>query len=349
MNKKGYHRYFGVKLIKEVLEDLFKNKNNSLKEKIWAYNRGFLSPKINEYGLTEENYKYYLSDFDYYRLYPINNRFKTWIDDKLTVKYILYPFNKFLPRYYYQLDDNKTTKLMDCDSNLTEDVDGIIRLLKKEKTLAIKLIAGSLGKDFYKIKYVDNGFYINEKQISEKEFKTFIKGLNNYVITEYITSHKEISKIYSKSPNAMRLIVINEDEGPQIIYAFIKFGTEESGVIEHVHAGGIMSEIDLENGCYSNPKSFKNGILIDCPVHPDTKVKIEGEIPYWDFIKEKTIEIGNYLPQLRYMGFDIVITNEGFKILEVNSHPGIGLIQAFKPLLMENPTKEFYQRLLNLH
>lgn len=76
------------------------NKENSLKEKFWAYNRGFLSPKIKEYGLTEENYKLYISDFEYYKLYPINNQFRTWIDDKVTTRYILSPFDEYLPKYY---------------------------------------------------------------------------------------------------------------------------------------------------------------------------------------------------------------------------------------------------------
>ena len=52
------------------------------------------------------------------------------------------------------------------------------------------------------------------------------------------------------------------------------------------------------------------------------------------------------IPQVRYMGLDLIITEEGFKILEINSHPGIFVFQHLYPLLKDGMKKEFFQNLL---
>ena len=58
-----------------------------------------------------------------------------------------------------------------------------------------------------------------------------------------------------------------------------------------------------------------------CNIHPDTGVPISGTIPYW----EETIcivkEIASGMPQLQYFGFDVAITENGPKIIEVNVFP----------------------------
>ena len=112
MKTRGYHPHFGVKVIEEVFQDIFFNRESNIREKIWAYKRGFLSTNIKKYGLTNENVHLYVSDFDYYRIYPINSQFRSWIDDKLTTRYILTPFKEYLPEHYYNLNNEKIIPLM---------------------------------------------------------------------------------------------------------------------------------------------------------------------------------------------------------------------------------------------
>ena len=99
----GYSSFFAKAAVSNRYEDFFKNKNTTLAQKLWAQKRGFLSDRISFYGLTENNYRDYLSDFDYYRLHPINGPYSKWIDDKLTFRYLLAPFSSYLPEYYYHI------------------------------------------------------------------------------------------------------------------------------------------------------------------------------------------------------------------------------------------------------
>ena len=43
--------------------------------------------------------------------------------------------------------------------------------------------------------------------------------------------------------------------------------------------------------------------------------------------KDKVIEISNSFPFLRYVGWDVAITEDGFKIIEANSLTSLGVLQ----------------------
>ena len=61
-------------------------------------------------------------------------------------------------------------------------------------------------------------------------------------------------------------------------------------------------------------------MITSCKYHPNTGIKIEGVIPHWQDICNKVIEISSYIFPIEYMGFDIVVTDQSFKILEINTH-----------------------------
>ena len=70
-----------------------------------------------------------------------------------------------------------------------------------------------------------------------------------------------------------------------------------------------------------------------------TNEKIEGIVPNWELVKEKLIEMAHYYPQLKYLGYDIAITQKGFEIIEINSHQGL-----HKAHMFPKEVKEFFNR-----
>jgi len=346
----GYSSYFAPIVYRRRNEDLFKNKKTTISQKIWAQKRGFFSDSISFYGLTDGNYSEYLSDFDYYRLHPINGPYSKWIDDKLTLRYILQPFAEYLPEYYYHIHNNEILRLSDCPEGFGQTIQDVINLLKEKRHLAAKLVSGSLGKGFYKLAFDGQDFFINNNISPEEEVRELIitwKQTENvgYLITEYLQASKDLRKIWSESPNTMRIMVIRErDQIPRIVLSYIEFGLESSGVIESVN--GIYCQVDQVTGCFSDGKIDAGDKVLDCRYHPDSLVLCEGVIPHWSQVTDKIIEISSYLPQVRYMGFDVVITDDGFKIIEINSLQGIMMIQYFYPLLSNEMSKEFFNMLI---
>lgn len=349
--KWGIDRQFWYKWIIDVANDFRTNQRSTFGQKLWAYRRGFLSSRSRIYGLTEDNYKNYLSDLDYFRVQPINRWYSHWINDKLTVKYMLFPFNQYMPRYYYHLGHNQTgrfvARLMDCPPGYGTTTADIIRLLQSEGSLAAKLVAGTRGEGFNKISYRDSQYYLNHLPVSESEMLEFLDQLDRYLITEYLYPHQELSRIWAKSSNTLRVVVINDDGSkPQIASSSMRFGTERSGHVDMMIAGGIGTVVDLKNGNFSRAKIMRDGELVDCLLHPDTKVPVEGTLPFWPEIVTTVEAIGRYLPHIRFMAYDIIITESGFKIIEINSRPWVYFENYNQPFYTHPVYGRFFRRLL---
>lgn len=343
----GIRPYMMRMAMKVFWYDFRNEKRVSFRQKVWAYKRGFTSANMIDYGLNEGNYKVYLSDWDYYKMFPLNNNYVSWINDKLTTKYILSKYNEYQPQYYYYLQKNKVLTTM--DSPETENLSGssIMKLLKEKGRLAFKQETGSLGEGFYKVEFVDDIFYVNGEVSSEEELIELINSLDGYLVTEFILAHKDIDKVYPGIANSIRLMVIKDGNKPsQLSNAFIRFGSDETKGVDNASAGGLFSIIDIKNGAFEKGHRIVNGELEHFDVHPDTMVSIKGTLPDWEPIIAKVLEISDYIGQLSWMGFDVVITDDGFKILEINSHQDIKWYQHFYPLLEDNPASEFLNKKL---
>ena len=230
-------------------DDFFKEDRTALSQKFWAYRRGFYSGRIPYFGLTEDNYRDYLSDFDFYRLHPINGAYSKWIDDKLTIKYILHPYSNYLPEYYFHITNHEILRLADCPAGIEAAVPGIIHLLKARGPLSAKLLRGTKGAGFFKLAYQDQAFFINNHDASEMEVSGLLsKWLDTngveYLITEYLQEQADFNKFSDAAPGALRLVVIRErNQSPELIYSFHHFATKKSGVLNT--PGGVSCIVDV--------------------------------------------------------------------------------------------------------
>lgn len=334
----GFNSYMINYYGNHVLDDIFRNKENiPFKKRMWALKRGFCVDKINMYKLTEDNYKDYLSDYDYYRIFPLNNRYAMWINDKLTMKYTLYKYNEFLPDYYANVDiDGTYTYLMDYSEKNSKNIDGIIELLKKKGKLAVKKVAGAAGEGFYELSYYNNEFSVNKGPYSKEELKKFLQELRGYLFTEYIEQHEIYKKIWGKSIHTLRVQTVREKDRPiECLYSYIRWGSKNLMNCVGDVGPGVTAVVNKETGEIA--KGFyqnENREWIDCKEHPDTGVDITGEVPHWEYILEKCMEMHEYMNELEYMGFDVIVTDNSFKICEINSHSGIRAVQYEYPLFI---------------
>lgn len=322
--KKGFSPYYVTFWRKEMLRS-YKNSDLPRKIKRWAFDRGFKPFHYTQYGLTEENYRNIISDRDYFYLYPLNCRYKSWIDDKLTMKYVLAPFDKYLPRYYYHImKERGVMRLMDCPKEFEGSAEGLMNLLKEKRQLAVKMAGGTYGIGFYKIESKDGKFYANGKEYDEAGFKQFLLGLDDYIITEFVEMHHELKKLYPDAVNTIRVMVINEHGNDPIVpFAYMRIGTKKSGIVDNVAQGGMFCRVNAEDGHYYDGETAFNHVVTKIEYHPDTHEKIDGYLPNWDIVKRELVNMSLYCPQLKWLGYDIAITEDGFSIIEINSHQGL--------------------------
>lgn len=309
------------------LKEDFKYKGTTLKQKKWSWNRGFLSYRIEQYNLTEDNYMNYLSDYQYHWLNRINNYFQIWINDKTTFRYVLEPFKDNIPKYYFNIfrqgDNLKIEKMIDCPSEIENSVDGIINLLELKEKLVFKASAGTHGDGFYCLEFKGNKFYANGEEKDREEIeKIIVSQKSYYLVTSYINMSSGLKKIYPQSVNTIRVAVVNRHGyNPEIMQTYMRIGSSKTGYTDNVGYGGICAMIDIETGKLYNPEKLVDHKYIPCLEHPDTKVRIDSlTVPHWKEVCEGVKRISRLMPELEYLGFDVAITEESFEIVEINIH-----------------------------
>jgi len=350
--KEGFTKKF-AKFYTDILESELHNDYFDLEYAKWAHRHGFRAEMAYAYGLNESNYMNYLSDYDYYKIWPLNSWSRIWINDKLTLKYVLdgTEYGHMMPKYYYYSSPQGLKKLMDAPNQLkAPTTEEFISLLKEKGEFACKLNNGAASVGFFKLSFEDGCLYKDGDPICQEDIETLLQNHPNYVFTEFIHPHEEFAK-YSKSIHTLRLVTINESgSDPVIIGGYIRIPNNMSGTAnwisvsdETIEKYNICTDINVDTGEYGNALLIYANRIIPTDVHPDTNAVMKGVIPEYDTLKNAVQGIARKLSSIEYMGFDFGITPNGIKIMEINTHPGIGHMQVYKSLL-DHPVAGDYFR-----
>ena len=342
LKRRGFSNYIAPLVWNDLKKDLLHYHGASIREKIWSYRRGFLSERIKRYGLNQHNYLRYLPDFAYKRMHPINGTHSRLIDNKLILRDVFQAHAQYLPRYYWHIDNKHAIRrLLDCpvDQNVSPTVDEIISTLPRVGSLAAKPTSGSGGFGFIRIDYLrENSYAVNHQRTDKSELIRLLAQLKDYLITEYLFSHPSIRQVFDKTPNTLRLVVASDSmNAPAIIGGFMRFGLISSGSVDNAGAGAIFCGLDMETGTCYGARRIVGTEIEQIERHPDSGTQINGfTLPNWSIITSDLLEIARSVPELKYMGFDIVITDNAFKFIEINSLPDIQYMQPFQPIF-DNP------------
>lgn len=325
-------------LAQAFIKDYHKTARSKLFATWNAHRRGFSIDDWIIMNLDNSKCKKYISNAQYYAKHPFNRRYTRWIDDKLTLKYLCSgtALDHFMPLYYYMIDERgRVMRLMDCpEAFASNTVDGILSLLEEKNILAVKKLAGSIGEGFYKAECKDGRFYLNGAEKKKEEMKAAFAKMRDYLIIEYLFPHEQLAEYCPNTCNCLRYLVGRIDGSLHMIKSYIRIGAVQSGFVENYNAGGVLCYVD-ENGYFNggNIMNMEKGTNIPIFEHPDTKKRLEGRIPQWDEVLQMVQGLGDFFPQLDYMGIDVVITSEHHvKILEINSLTSLDGLELLGPI-----------------
>jgi len=186
------------------------------------------------------------------------------------------------------------------------------------------------------------------KSMKFEKFKSKVQEFDEYIVTEFCEQASFLNDIYPHSSNTIRILSMNPKGKEAFIPgAILRIGRKKSGFLDNIDQGGLTANINLENGKLSSAATVPlSGEAEWYDKHPDTSTQIKGsKIPAWNQIKKELLAIVTKLPELKYVGWDILLTNENgkFVIIEGNSCPGIWPHQVHKPLLEDPHARDFYQ------
>lgn len=336
---------FRLKTLRKFLreEKDVRYKSNMIKNIIF-YFRGFTSDKFIAYELDKNDYKDYLSDYRRITTVLLNGKYNFILNNKLIFEKVFSSsFN--IPKNYALINNGSIVKLF--ENSPIYDSNSLYSAIKKYRNIVIKPVQGGGGKNVLIIKNENDKLSINNEKIDLETFNKRISQLNNCVITEYVNQSKFSASLYAKSTNTIRMLLYRDiDSGKmKVLAAAQRIGSSKSKGMDNISSGGVSAQIDTSNGEILKSISIQkegNDIKKIKDYHPDTKFKLVGlQIPNWEKIKLDICSKMDLFPYINYIGMDIVITDDGYKIIEGNSYSNPRVHQLHEPLLKYEEFNDF--------
>ena len=199
------------------------------------------------------------------------------------------------------------------------DPQSIKDFIKAQGVVFAKPNMGDQGHGVQRIRASDN------KDIEQLLFEC---KKNPFVVEGAIKQIDEIAKINPSSVNTVRVYSLLKRNGEtEILGVMLRVGRKDSHV-DNWGSGGVGYSFDIESGvCVGYGRDKKNNPYI---FHPDTNIKMVGyQLPDFDQLKRRVIEMSKIVPEARFVGWDIAITPDGYELVEMNCPGGHDFLQAF--------------------
>ena len=330
-------KYFWDRVFKMDWKAMWKTtgllKKRSGKGRIWLltdmlrcavkYNAGYMDYKIAQmYRLNEEQRKTVITRGISNEIVRRMNPKEYWhyFDDKTEFNTL---FSEWIDRKWLRIDE-KT------------DPEALRELCRRNSALIGKPLEGSSGQGILKYTEADWGQ-------DPKAFLNRLRGDGIGILEEIVVQHPKMASLCPTSVNTCRIATLRGDKQQGIVYAFLRIGNGR--VMDNVDCGGMAARIDLETGKLLTVGADKQGNTYI--KHPMTNTSLIGfTIPFWNDAKAMCLQAAEKVPHMRYVAWDVAITEKGPTFIEGNSFPshaipqfaahypdGIGILPEFEKFI----------------
>lgn len=290
--------------------------------------KGFSANECIWYNLKHNDYQQYISEFKRMASREINGAYKFILDDKLVFEEVLSNYTR-VPINYAWIKDGVIYGLHD----FVVDNETIIEFLHQVGKSVYKYLGLGGGVGTYVFESIDVGIQVNGKIVLDEKVKELFARKGQSILCEYISQSEFAASLYPCTTNTIRIVCAKEKgkKEARIIAAVQRIGRKCSIPVDNVHSGGLVSEINLSTGELSvgiAGLGEMSGRLIPYNVHPDGGGRIQGcVIPEWKILCHEITALTNKLPYMNFVAWDVLLTSEGFCIIEGNASSSCNLFQ----------------------
>lgn len=308
MKEKGYYlrvlKNASFKKLREAVDAVHersgKSKLSIFLDMAWCtlrYGSGYYDYEIFAfYDLTAAQRKTYVTRF-------ISKKFNMFMND---VNYCHLFDNK--DEFYELFGEFTGRSFLDLSKASREDVAAFVE-----------------GKDQIFCKLRDKTCGIGCERLNIKDFEStdalyaYLKEKDFYTIEDVIKNHPDVARLYDNAVNSMRIITLLDDEQKvHILYIVQKIGMNGSVIDNNC----MFSPVDMETGKIKYPAhsgDTTKGIVYT--EHPNSHITIQGyQLPYVKEAVEMVRKAALKVPQVRYVGWDVAVTENGPIIIEGNTY-----------------------------
>lgn len=138
---------------------------------------------------------------------------------------------------------------------------------------------------------------------------------------ETLKPSKEVQQVCGERLSSVRMIVLSDENGPQLFRANWKLCTG-SNLVDNTESwtnGNVVAAVDHLTGQIHGAYRGVAGEQVAIDMHPDTHVPLIGlKVPHWDDMKDFVEAAASLFPGLRFQAWDIASTVNGICAIELN-------------------------------
>lgn len=203
-----------------------------------------------------------------------------------------------------------------------DDRDTFVDFAKKNEVFVVKPADYSFGIGVHKVSMADFDYDYDAAMKSilgegEAIHEKHPSKVSRMVLEELIDQDESLAILHPDSVNGIRATAVRDKNGKIVIYhPWIKVGIGGTFVASAA-LDGFDAEIDPQTGVVITDGYQESGKVYK--VHPDSGITIKGfQIPKWDELVAFVDEIMNEMPEYGYIGWDLVLTPNGWCVMEGN-------------------------------
>jgi hypothetical protein len=312
-----------------------------LSQRLTALKYGFRSSRYTLYDFGRNYPKDYLPDTVFREATAINGGFcRRVLEDKLL--FTQFVRGVFRVPVVFALLERGLFQPLDGHGTLSD-------LLATHGGVILKPVAGWQGAGILSVSEQGGELVVNGQPSTSSVIEQQLARLDGYLVTERIVQDGYAHDIFPDSVNSIRATTMQDPDNnhhPFTAVAVHRFGSRTTGPTDNVHRGGLMAQINLETGRMGPAIKFPNetgGKLHWCSHHPDTGASIEGaRVPGWNTLQARLLEFIETAPLFRYVGWDVVATQDVCWLVEGNHNPSPA-VQVFHPYLKDPEIRRFFE------
>jgi hypothetical protein len=226
--------------------------------------------------------------------------------------------------------------------------DALARWLEASPSgLILKPLAGSEGSGVLHLKRAGEHLSLNGAPTDLADLAARLARCSDLLISPFVMQAAYAEAIFPGVVSTLRVITMQHVPGEPFVAAVShRLATRASAPTDNASRGALAARFDIETGRLGRAAAMPMQVgsrAVWCSHHPDTNAHIEGVyVPHWPEVRDHLLGVVARLPFLRYVGWDIAITDDGYRVIEGNSGASL-YIQMVRPFLEDARTREFLE------
>lgn len=318
-----------------------------LRSRFRGWRHGYTSVTYAMYDLEHNDPGDYLSHFaQKVKTHRVNGAANAILDDKLGVCMLMDRCGAPHPGIEAMIRAGRL--YADGGHEVAHVAEWLEEKLGQGDGLVLKPLRGYTGKGFVAVRKVGSKIVANGVEATLSELSELVTGLDRYFVSPFIVQAEYARQIFPGTTNTIRFLTMWDIDRREPFIALVahRFGLQRSHPVDNWKSGlgGLSAPIEFDSGELGPAVQMDGrGRLTRQERHPETGSAIAGvAVTGWSDMKNRVLELAQALPSFPEIGWDCVVTDSGFQVLEVNGASDLTFLQVHQPLLTDPRVRKFY-------